>query len=150
MNIVKLDLKSGLILINSTPITTEENGVLAGPILQLSSTPIQTDEQQIRYQLLGKFSIFGKSADCVIEIRNGTISAVTFLFDLIEFFESSILESRIIKACEKYSNLTFVSDHPSTAFLETCAWGQAIFFYDAKQGDLSLDIIFERDSNKPD
>jgi hypothetical protein len=42
-----------------------------------------------------------------------------------------------------------MSNHPSTAFLESCEWGQAIFFYDAKQGDLSLEITFQRSSNEP-
>lgn len=75
--------------------------------------------------------------------------SVTFLFDLIEFFESSVLESKILKACEKSLNISFISDHPSTAFFDSCDWGQVTFFYDAKQGDLSLEITFQRSSNEP-
>lgn len=69
---------------------------------------------------------------------------MTFLFDLIEFFESSVLESKVLKACEKSLNIKFVSNHPTTAFLGPNKFGQVVFFYDAKQGDLSLDITFER------
>jgi hypothetical protein len=87
--------------------------------------------------------VFGKIADGIIEVGDQRIIFLTFLFDFVEFFESSVLESKILKACAKSSNLTFRSDHPSTAFLEVCEWGSVIFFYDAKQGDLSLDIKLE-------
>lgn len=149
MHIIKLDLKQGLVLVDSAPIATDEKGVLAGSIEKLCSPPTQTDERRIQYRLLRKVSVCGKSADGVIEVGEGRVCAVTFLFDLIEFFESSVLESKILKACEKSLNLSFVSNHPSTAFLDACEWGQAVFFYDAKQGDLSLDISFQRSSTEP-
>jgi hypothetical protein len=149
MHTVKLDLKHGLVLIDSAPIAVDEKGVLAGSIAKLCSPPLQTDEGRTQYRLLRKASVCGKSADGVIEVGEGRVCAVTFLFDLIEFFESSILESKVLKACEKSLNLNFMSNHPSTAFLDPCEWGQAIFFYDAKQGDLSLDITFQRSSTEP-
>jgi hypothetical protein len=148
MHIIKLDLKHGSASVDSAPIKVDENGVLAGSIAKLCSPPIRTDEERARYRLLRKASVCGKPADCVIEVGEGRVCAVTFLFDLIEFFESSILESKVLKACEKSLNLKFMSSHPSTAFLESCEWGQAIFFYDAKQGDLSLEITFERSSTE--
>jgi hypothetical protein len=148
MHTVKLDLKHGLVLVDSAPIAVDEQGVLAGSIAKLCSPPIQTDEGRTQYRLSRKASVCGKSADGVIEVGEGRVCAVTFLFDLIEFFESSVLESKVLKACEKSLNLNFMSNHPSTAFLD-CEWGQAIFFYDAKQGDLSLDITFQRSSNEP-
>lgn len=147
MNIFKLDLKRGLILVNSTPIATEGNGELVGPILKLCWPAIIIDDVKIQYRLLGKSSIFGESADCTIEIIKGELYAVTFLFDLIEFFESSILESKIIKLCEKSLDQNFLSDHPSTAFLNHCEWGRVRFFYDVKQGDLSLNIIYRLKKN---
>jgi hypothetical protein len=149
MHIIKLDLKPGAALIDSLPLAVDENGVLAGSIARLCSLPIQTDEGRTQYRLLRKASIFGKSADVVIEVGEGRVFAVTFLFDLIEFFESSVLESKVLKACEKSLNLNFMSNHPSTAFLDSCKWGQVIFFYDGKQGDLSLDITFQSSSNEP-
>lgn len=149
MHTAKLNLKHGLILINSTPIAVDEKGGLTEFIAKLCSPPTRTDEGRTQYRSLKKISIFGRSADIVIEIGNGVVCAITFLFDFIEFFESSILESKILKACEKSLNVKFTSNHPSTAFLEPCEWGQAIFFYDAKQGDLSLDITFQQSSGKP-
>ncbi|MFS2015685.1 hypothetical protein ACEN88_03795 [Massilia sp. CT11-108] len=148
MHTVKLDLKHGLILVDSSSITVDEKGVLAGSIAKLCSPPIQTDEGRTQYRLLKKVSVCGKSADSVIEVGEGKICAVTFLFDLIEFFESSILESKVLKACEKTLNLKFLSNHPSEAFFKSSEWGRATFFYDAKQGDLSLDINFEHRTNK--
>jgi len=143
MHIIKFDLKRGSASIDSAPIAVDEKGVLAGPIAKLCSPPIQTDEGRTQYRLLRKLNVFGKSADGVIEVGEGRVCAVTFLFDLIEFFESSVLESKVLKACDKSLNLNFISNHPSTAFLDSCDWGQAMFFYDPKQGDLSLHITFQ-------
>jgi hypothetical protein len=149
MNTIKLDLKNGLVLFNSKPIATNEKGVLAESIEKLCSSPTQTDKGRTQYRLLEKASVCGRSADGVIEVGEGQVCAITFLFDLIEFLESSVLDSKILKACEKSLNLNFLSNHPSTAFVDY-EWGQVIFSYDAKQGDLSLDIIFQRSSTESD
>lgn len=93
MHTVKLDLKHGLVLVDSAPIAVDEQGVLAGPIAKLCSPPVQTDEGRTQYRLSRKASVCGKSADGVIEVGEGRVSAVTFLFDLIEFFR--IQRSRI-------------------------------------------------------
>ena len=150
MHTIKLDLEHGSASVDSAPIKVDEKGVLAGSIAKLCSPPIHTDKGRTRYRLLRKGSVCGKSADCVVEIGDGRVCAVTFLFDLIEFFESSILESKVLRACEKSLNSKFMSNHPSTAFLDSCTWGQAIFFYDAKQGDLSLEITFQPVQMNPD
>jgi hypothetical protein len=142
-------MKHGSVSIDSIPLELDKKNDLVGAIAKLCSPPMRIDEGQMRYRLLGKVSVCGKSANVVIEIREGRSLSVTFLFDLIVFFESSVLESRILKACERSSNVKFSSTHPSTAVLDPCTWGQARFFYDAKQGDLSLDISFERPPNKP-
>jgi hypothetical protein len=149
MHIIKLNLKHGSISVDSATIALDEKGVLTGSITKLCSPPIQTDEKRTQYRLLEKVSVCGKSADGLIEVGEGKLCAVTFLFDLIEFFESSILESKILKACERSLNINFSSNHPSTAYLGPCDWGQATFFYDAKRGDVSLDITFKHSSNNP-
>lgn len=144
MQTIKLDLKHGVVTIDSAPITVDEKGTLMEAIARLCSNPIRTDEGRTQYRLLKKANVCGKSADVVIEVGEGRICVITFLFDLIEFFESSILESKILKSCSKSLKLDFVSVHPSTAYADACNWGQVKFFYDAKQGDLSLSITFER------
>jgi hypothetical protein len=148
MHTIRLDLKQGSASVDSAPIVVDEKGVLIESIAKICSPPTQTDEGRRQYRLLRKASICGKSADGVIEVEEGRVCAITFLFDLIEFFESSVLESKLLKACEKSLNVHFVSNHPSTASLGSCEWGQVIFFYDAKQGDLSLEITFQRSSNE--
>jgi hypothetical protein len=55
----------------------------------------------------------------------------------------------VLKACEKFFKSKFITSHPSTAFLGSCEWGHAIFFYVAKQGDLSLEITFQRNLTEP-
>lgn len=144
MHTVRLYLKTGLVLIDSACVSIDEKGTLAGSIAKLCSTPTKNDEGTTIYRLLKKANVCGKSAECVIEIGEEKLFTITFLFDFIEFFEYSALESKIIKTCENSSKLNFVSDHPTIAFLSPCKWGQARFFYDPKQGDLSLNIIFKR------
>lgn len=148
MHQIKLNLRQGSAFVDSAPIAVDGKGVLAGSIAKLCSPPIQTDDGRMQYRLLRKGSVCGKSVDGVIEVAEGRVCAVTFLFDLIEFFGSSILESKVIKAFEKSLDLNFISHHPSSAFLDPCEWGHVIFFYDAKQGDLSLDITFQRSINE--
>lgn len=145
MHIAKLDLKHGTIFFDSESIEVDENGVLLASIAKLCSPPAQINHRKTRYRLLRKVSVFGKSADAVMDIEQAEGISVTFPFYFIEFFESSILESKIIKTCEKFWNFKFISNHPSTAFLDPCEWGSAVFFYDAKQGDLSLEIKVKRD-----
>lgn len=149
MHTIKFDLRQGIVWINSTSIAVDEKGHLSESIVKLCSPPTQTSEGRTRYRLLRKSSVFGKSADTVIEVREGRVHSVTFLFDLIEFFNISVLESKILKACEKYLSIRFISDHPSTAFLDSFEWGMAAFFYDAKQGDLSFEIRFQHSPDRP-
>jgi hypothetical protein len=143
MHIIKLDLKHGLAFIDSAAVEVDGKSALVGSVAKLCSPPTRTIRGRTRYHIIGKVSVCGQSADCIIEVEKETGFSVTFLFDLIEFFESSILESKVIDACEKALGLKFISSHPSTAFLDPCEWGSATFFYDAKQGDLSLEIKFE-------
>jgi len=86
MHIIKFDLRRGSASIDSTPIAVDEKGALAGSIAKLCSPPVQTDEGRTQYRLLRKASVCGKSADGVIEVGEGRVRAVTFLFDLTEFF----------------------------------------------------------------
>lgn len=78
----------------------------------------------------------------MIDVEEDCSIVFTFLFDLIEFFDCSILESKIVKKCESFLGVKFISNHPSSASLDSCDWGHVMFFYDAKQGDLSLEINF--------
>lgn len=128
MHTVKLDLKRGLVLVDSAPVAVDEKGVLVGYIAKLCSPPIQTDDGCTQYRLLRKINVCGKSANGVVEVGEGRVCAVTFLFDSIEFFDSSVLESKVLKACEKSLNIKFMSNHPSTAFLDCCEGGQVLFF----------------------
>lgn len=140
MHVIKLDLNRGAVHIDSAPIHIDTEGGLVESIAKLCSPPIQIAQRGARYRLLRKVSVCGQAADCVIEVVDKAALAVTFLFDLIEFFESSILESKIIKRFEKSLDVKLTSNHPSSAFMDPCRWGAIRFYYDARQGDLGLDI----------
>jgi len=60
------------------------------------SAPIQQDNFRIRYKFLQKINIFGNLADGLIDFEKDRWVSFIFLFDLVEFFDLSILESRII------------------------------------------------------
>jgi hypothetical protein len=120
MNIIKLDLNHGSVSVDSELIKVDEKGFLAGSIAKACLPPIQTREGRTQYRLKRKVSVCGQAAEGVIEIREGRVCAITFSFNLIEFLETSVLESKVLKACEKSLNIKFMSNHPSTAFLDTC------------------------------
>jgi len=142
MQTVKLDLMIGLVTVSSSPITIDKHNLLNKAIVKLCAPPVEKNGHTKTYSVLEKTVICGKSAECKIKECDGTVTSIIFLFDFIEFFESSVLESKILKSCEKSSDVKFKSDHPTTAYLNR-DWGQAIFFYDARQGDLSLNIILD-------
>lgn len=137
----RLDWGKGTILIDSQPVIFEKKFSISA-IENLCSAPTQQENFRIRYKFLQKVNIFGNLADGVIEFEKDRSVSFTFLFDLVEFFDLSILESRIIKKCQSFWNTKFMSNHPSSASLDSCDWGEVMFFYDAKQGDLSLQIKF--------
>lgn len=142
MHIVKVDARQGWASIDSTRIELDEAGKLVAAIATLCSRPILTSQEPTRYRIVRKVSVCGYSADAEIGTRDGRAFSLHFLFDLVYFFTLSILESKVLKACEKSWKVKFRSDSPSTAFLDSCEWGSARFRYDPKQGDLSLELIF--------
>ena len=141
MLLVSLHLKDCGIFIDSRPIIFGGK-FFPNTIENLCSTKIHQDKFRVRYKFLQKFNICGNSADGVIDIEEDCSIVFTFLFDLIEFFNYSIIESKIVKKCESFLGVKFISNHPSSASLDSCDWGHVTFFYDAKQGDLSLEIKF--------
>lgn len=139
MLLISLHLKDCGIFIDSRPIAFGKK-FFPDAIENFCSTKIHQDKFRIRYKFLQKFNICGNSADGVIDVEEDCSIVFTFLFDLIEFFDCSILESKIVKKCESFLGVKFISNHPSSASLDSCDWGHVMFFYDAKQGDLSLEI----------
>jgi hypothetical protein len=141
MLLVSLHFKDCGIFIDSRPIIFGKK-FFPDAIENLCSAKIHQDKFRIRYKFLQKFNICGNSADGVIDVEEDCSIVFTFLFDLIEFFDCSILQSKIVKKCESFAGVKFISNHPSSASLDSCDWGHVTFFYDAKQGDLSLEIKF--------
>ena len=141
MLLVSLHLKDCGIFIDSRPIIFGKK-FFPNAIENLCSNKIHQDKFRTRYKFLKKFNICGNSADGVIDVEEDCSIVFTFLFDLIEFFDCSILESKIVKKCESFLGVKFISNHPSSASLDSYDWGHVMFFYDAKQGDLSLEIKF--------
>lgn len=141
MLLFRLDLKDCAIFIDSRPIIFGKK-IFPNAFENLCLTQTHQDEFRTRYKSLQKFNIFENSADGVIDVEEDCSIVFTFLFDLIEFFDCSILESKIVKKCESFLDVKFISNHPSSASLDSCDWVHVMFFYDAKQGDLSLEIKF--------
>jgi len=145
---VTIDPKNCLISIDSVPIAFNKDGVLAKSAGKFFAPPIISEEGQMQYRLQKKANISGNSADVIVETADGRLHSVTFLFDFIEFFQFSILESKVLKKLEKSLGVKFISEHPSTAVSHFCDSGTARFFYDAKQGDLSLEITLQPTSDE--
>jgi len=101
MLLVRLDLKDCAIFIDSRPIIFGKN-FFPNTFENLCLTQIHQDKFRTRYKSLQKFNICGNSADGVIDIEEDSSIFFTFLFDLIEFFDCSILESKIVKKMRKF------------------------------------------------
>ncbi|MCA1857833.1 hypothetical protein LE190_18155 [Massilia oculi] len=142
MHIIKLDIKRGTVSIDGIVIAVDKNGMLIKPITRLCLPPIHESGDRRYFRLSNKSNVCGSPADCIIEVREAKLWTVAFLFNPIEFFDSSILESTVLKKHEKDLEIRFKSKHPSSASADFGEAAQAIFFYDAKQGDLSLNVEF--------
>lgn len=95
-----------------------------------------------RYRLARPVSFCGFVAECVADVGGGQLACVALHFDLIQFFDRTVLESKILTAVERKSGLRASSVHPTSARLEPCLWGSAEFSYDPRQGDLSLLLTY--------
>jgi len=90
MLLVSLHLKDCGIFIDSRPIIFGK--VFSQMPLKIFAQLKFTKTSLGCYKFLQKFNIFGNSADGVIDVEEDCSIVFTFLFDLIEFFDCSILE----------------------------------------------------------
>ena len=101
MLLVSLHLKDCRIFIDSRPIIFGKK-FSPNAVENLCSTKIHQDKFRIRYKFLQKFTICGNSADGVVDVEEDCSIVFTFLFDLIEFFDCSIPQSKIVKKMQKF------------------------------------------------
>lgn len=140
---IRIDWHNGSVSLEHLAITLDSNGGLDSAVQAICLRPELLSSGVTRYRLARKVSVCGFVADCVIDILQGKLSCIALLFDVIQFFDQTILESKVVKAIEKKSGLHAVSAHPSSACLDPCPWGKAEFSYDPRQGDLSLVLSFD-------
>ena len=100
-----------------------------------------TRDGATRYRLSNQVSVHGFAAECALDVSHGRLRSIGF--QRIEFFDRSILESKIIKTMEKKCGLSFLSRHAAAAVLPARPWGKAEFACDPKQGDLSLILVVD-------
>lgn len=117
MHVIHIDLRVGKVEVDSLPITVNENGEFNFELNKLNSEIFEFEDRG-RYSLIDRVSLYGYTAKVIIEIATGKLASMTLLFDLNKFFKSSLLESKIIEACERSSKVKFVSNYPSFAVLE--------------------------------
>lgn len=139
---IKIDWSAGVVYAGPSAIQLDSSGALSPAVASLCRPPETTLQGKARYRFSRKVSLLGRAADCVVDVARGKVDRVTLLFELIEFFDASVMESKIVKAVEADANARFANPHPAVAVLESLPWGEARFSYDPKQGDLSLSLQF--------
>ena len=140
--VIKIDWEGGFVRVADKLLTTDGAGTLSPDILRMCAHGELTRDGVTRYCLSNAVSVHGFAAECVLDVSHGRLRSMGLLFQHMEFFDRSILESKIIKAMEKNCGLSFLSRHPAAAVLPARPWGKAEFAYDPKQGDLALILVF--------
>jgi len=74
-------------------------------------------------------------------------NTIYVLFEKSDFFYDNLLKSKILKRFKKKYVLTddnFIVEHPTKVSLkkEKHKWGEIIFSYDSRQGDISMILYF--------
>lgn len=134
---ISIDWQSGAVSVDQVQVALGGGGLLSPA--RTFAKPIEVPSLGLtRYRSTQKANVCGFVADLVVDVEGPKLISIALLFELIVFFDRTILESRIVKAIEKKSGLRAISSHPATARLEPCPWGSAEFSYDPRQGDLSL------------
>lgn len=135
---VKFDLSSGAILVDGSVLRLDSDGGLNDPMRDMAFELKVTPDGSREWRFAEKCTTLNSHASMVIQANAMGIRSVSFLFDDIIFFSNSVLESKIIKRFDKKYNLTVTSSSRTVAVAGPFEWGAVRFFYDHKQGDLSL------------
>jgi hypothetical protein len=139
---IKFDFSDGSVFIESQKIDVYS--------LEKSSFPV-SESRPISNSLKGNekewhfnqtFTTLSAKGSLVVRGTKEKISSICFLFNEINFFERSILESKIIQRFEKKYSINVVISHPSRAEIGSFYWGEACFLYDPRQGDINLCITY--------
>jgi hypothetical protein len=139
---VTFDFSSGDVLIEKVKISIDISCQilpnLNGGFMALE----KPDKVEGRYQSKRKFTTLSAEASIVIDVAARKIASVCILFDEVNFFEKSILESIIIKRFEKKYGISVKSHSPTVGEIGNFSWGSASFLYHHRLGDFSLCFIY--------
>ncbi len=94
--------------------------------------------------VIDNLTYLSETVELIVDLNKNIIS---ILFDSPEFFSENLLSSKIInRFLKKYclNDSDIVLEHPTRFKLKKTktAWDEFIFYYDAHQGDISLEIKF--------
>ena len=139
---VTFDFSSGDVLIEKVRISIDTSCEilpnLNGGFMALD----EPDKIKRSFQSRQKFTTLSAEASLVVDVTAGKIASICILFDEINFFEKSILESKIIRRFEKKYGISVKIRSPSVGEIGNFAWGSAAFWYHHRLGDLSLCFIY--------
>ncbi|MBI0327852.1 hypothetical protein [Burkholderia plantarii] len=137
-----IDWATGAVDLEQVRIAVDASGALVHDVRLLCHAPESVPNGVLRYRVAKPVALCGYAAQCVFDVGGGRIEGVAVWFDLIRFFKASITESKIVQAVAAASGLQVINPHPAKATLEPCAWGTALFSFDPRQGDLTLDLQY--------
>ncbi|MCU6432910.1 hypothetical protein LPB67_03855 [Undibacterium sp. Jales W-56] len=139
---IKFDFSDGSVFIESQKINVDSLGKSSFPVSESRSISNSMKGNEKEWHFNQAFTTLSTTGSLVVRGTQEKISSICFLFDEINFFESSILESKIIKRFENKYDIKVISSHPSIAEIGSFYWGKAWFSYDPKQGDINLCITY--------
>lgn len=139
---IKFDFSDGSVFIESQKIDVGSFGKLSFPASKSRPISNSLKGNEKEWHFNRTFTTLSATGSLVVRGTPEKISSICFLFDEINFFGNSILESKIIKRFEKKYDIKVVSSHPSIAEIGPFYWGKAWFSYDPRQGDINLCLTY--------
>jgi hypothetical protein len=115
---MRIDWECGSASINGRPIELDSQNQIAPPLKGLFSSGTRTLSGKTRFRSVKEGNYLGFATDVSVDVEGKRIEAIALLFRRIEFFEASILESKIVQAVQQDSGRDWVSDHPAKANLQ--------------------------------
>lgn len=108
--------------------------------------PVSLFEEDINSYKFRKTDLKYLSDDIEL-MMSKSINTIHILFEKPEFFDDNLLKSKILKRFMKKYTLNdedFIVEHPTKIILknENHCWGEIIFSYDPRQGDISMSLCF--------
>ena len=135
---LNFDFLKGSIYVDGLKLELDDGGIPSQPLGRVALEPEEFPENVRQWGFSEKAYVAGHAGSLVLRTLANKLVAACVQFEEINFFNRSILESKIIKRFEEEYKISVSGSRGVIGEIGTFAWGNAYFSYDPRQGDLNL------------